>query len=263
MQITMPLEPLTSCISKRGLHAALFEQLKHSDVSVADFYQNAEVGQPYVVQVDAVGLELFLRCNQVPTLSPDGKNASPPQDGLWDVLGIALHTAASPLAESAWAGDWPGGINPATLTRARAVEVFGAAHTVAGNLLIFAPDAKGLCVHCQFAKGNGALETLSLYHDGAFELEKVTHPITTAAPDKAVPAPVATPMPAPTCRSGEPTPQTGIYEGRLPIWHAKAPYYNTARGRFCFKQKGEPMLRLGVVPFKDEALVEWTWIKAS
>jgi hypothetical protein len=257
------LENLTPCIGKRGQHVALFDQLKQTGVSVADFYQSANTDQPYMVQVDSQGLDLFLICNQAPTQQPEGKDASPIQGGLWDLLGIALHTAASSSSESAWPGDWPKGIDPATLTRTRAAEVFGANPTVAGNLLIFAPDAKGLAVHCQFAKGNGALETLSLYHHGAFELEKVAHPITATAPQQAVPVPVATPLPAPTCRSGEPTPQTGIYEGRLPTWHDKAAYYNTAPGRFCLRQKGEPMLRLGVVPFKDEALVEWTWIKAG
>lgn len=64
-----------------------------------------------------------------------------------------------------------------------------------------------------------------------------------------------------TCLSGAPTPETGVWEGKLPATHAQARILAQAPHRFAFKRAGDAMGVLGL-PAPDEALVTWTWLQS-
>lgn len=101
------------------------------------------------------------------------------------------------------------------------------------------------------------LSTFSLVHSGDWR---------EAAPIPQPEHPIAVPVEAParrslTCRSGARTPESGIWEGRLPSDHPRAQMLADAPHRFVFKRAGDAMAELGLAPF-DEATVVWTWLRA-
>jgi len=101
------------------------------------------------------------------------------------------------------------------------------------------------------------LSTFSLVHSGDW---REAAPI--PQPEQVSAAPVETPTRRSlTCRSGARTPESGIWEGRLPAGHPQAPMLAEAPHRFVFKRAGDAMADLGLAPF-DEATVVWTWLRA-
>ncbi|SDZ59444.1 hypothetical protein [Delftia lacustris] len=101
------------------------------------------------------------------------------------------------------------------------------------------------------------LSTFSLVHSGEW---REAAPI--PQPEQASAVPVETPTRRSlTCRSGARTPESGIWEGRLPSDHPRAHILADAPHRFVYKRAGDAMGILGLAPF-DEATVVWTWLRA-
>ena len=66
-------------------------------------------------------------------------------------------------------------------------------------------------------------------------------------PEKVSAAPVETPTHRSlTCRSGSRTPESGIWEGRIPAGHPQAQMLAEAPHRFVFKRAGDAMADLGL-----------------
>lgn len=69
--------------------------------------------------------------------------------------------------------------------------------------------------------------------------------------------------PAPTAKSGQPAPRTGLYRGMVPPDHRDAAHFESSRLNYHFVQKGEPLTRLGGLEGAEQDLVTWTWLRAT
>jgi len=195
------------------------------------------------------------------------------------VLGLqsAQFMARSEAGGAPWAHEWPFDLQAADLSKTTVLKTLGAPVINQKTFSLFEYKPQKSDKAKDTGKATGATNTqssigvqcewgmtqqlvrLTMQRLQAFEvLAPIEFAMPVPVPTRQAPSP-----PAPTCRAGEPAPEAGVYEAKLPSDHPDARYYNTSPMRFALGKKGHPMTRLGVVPREDEALVVWTWIRAS
>ena len=193
----------------------------------------------------ANGLTLALQC-----LNPSAAE----EDLKWGVQSFTLDAYS-------WQGPWfqnttPRDIEPESLMQLLSPSSDEVMHM--HPMLCFPVEGKGgqtWGVVATFDQQN-RLSTFSLVHSGDW---REAAPI--PQPEQASAVPVETPARRSlTCRSGARTPESGIWEGRLPAGHPQAQMLAEAPHRFIFKRAGDEMGILGLAPF-DEATVVWTWLR--
>lgn len=177
----------------------------------------------------------------------------------WGLHSVTLHAPAS--GPNAWPHGWPLGLQAQDLSRAAVLQALGPPVVQNKAMALLECELgsalRKIGVHCEWAQP-GQLVRMTLVRLGDFE---PLQPFEYSPPKVAAAQVQAQPVAAQsqiTCRSGEITPKTGVYEAHLLKSHPSASYYNTSPNRFYFRQKGQPMIRLGV-PDGGESLVVWTW----
>lgn len=208
-------------------------------------------GQIYHVPADELGVAFVVR-------AVSEKEASLPQ--LWGLTGLIIDPAR-------FKGDWQASFDGARISLQQAIEVFGEPLGRSERNAIFelrSPHAQEWQLLLQFGPGGQDLEELTILRPGPW----LPWPETFAerAPtrqEQPIPDPFAVEdLTVPiTCASHGTVPRTGLYEGLLPPNHPDFRYFSQIPGRFAFRQKGERMVSLGLVPGSDEALVVWTWLR--
>jgi len=171
--------------------------------------------------------------------------------------------------EPPWAGEWPGGLS-ASATCGDVGKAFGPAELDTGDTLthtLQGPDGRQFGVVSAF-DDEGRLRELSLIR--LEDWSALALPAETAAGARApAPAPISTPAAPPAhaspiiCGSRGIVPKTGLYRAWLPHDYHDAAYYNHTHTSYNYKQEGEVMGAVGVVPVADEALVIWVWVRAE
>ena len=194
----------------------------------------------------------------------------PDEPAQWRLHSLTLHAHQDKHGSGVWPHDWPLGLQAQDLARPSVCQCLGQAVVSTKAFSIFeceveqADAPRKVGVQCEWQ--GQQLARLTLLHMGSFEsLPPFDFVSAEPAPAPKVPqAPAVQSPPEPliTCRSGEPTPKTGLYEAHVLRSHPNAHYYNNSRNRFYFSQEGKPMIRLGV-PDGGESLVVWTWRSAS
>lgn len=211
------------------------------------------------------GLALQMQCLE----GQEALGATDAQEPVWGLHSLTLHAPASGV--SPWLHEWPWGMDAQALGKAAVLQALQAGggdvvmSTPSATLLEIGGGEQALGVQCAWQ--GQQLASLTLVRLGeyaplqAFEWRaSPPQPQPKPAPQ---PAPVQAPQPAGqatpliTCRSGEPTPKTGVYEAHVPLSHPRAANFNHMRERFWFSRQGQPMIRLGVPD--GESLVVWTW----
>lgn len=220
--------------------------------------RQAHSDKPY--HVSMTGCDLTMQC-----VNPHAKASA----RMWGLHGFTLHTIHSqPL--SPWRWKWPDGVAAGEATAQNVLRAFSVPSeeaVVMHPTLCFTVPGIGeqtWTVMCLFDERTKKLRTFSLVRAGDWVVASVLSewPESLAkvasTPQASLPPPPSGPPPI-TCRSSATVPKTGWFEARLPADHAGFRYFSQSSGRFVRKHKGERMLTLGVVPFKDEDLVVWTW----
>jgi hypothetical protein len=187
-----------------------------------------------------------------------------------------LHSAtlaAQPNEEVlAWTYDWPLGLHSQELNRAGVIQALGQTLVTTKKFSIFECEVGGqnaprtIGVQCDWTQ-NQQLASLTLLRLGEFEplsaFEFAPQADSPSGGDHVALDQPSVAYSVISCRSGEPTPKTGIYEGLLPASHPLAASYNKSNMRFYFSQEGKPMIRMGMPDKEQESLVVWIWRAAS
>lgn len=182
-----------------------------------------------------------------------------------------LHSAALAAQTSdeslAWHQDWPFGLQPQKLSRSGVTQILGEALVSTKAFSIFEHEVndrdgtRSIGVKCDWQ--GQQLANLTMLRLGEFEplpaFEFIPKPDRPAGDGQSTLAQPPVPSPEIICRSGEPTPKTGMYEGLLPDSHPLAASYNKSNMRFHFSQEGIPMIRMGMPDREQERLVVWIW----
>jgi hypothetical protein len=210
--------------------------------------------EPYHVELEAHGMTLTLQCINPEALHEQQK---------WGLQGLTLNARAA-------SGQWLEGRKPALMKANDVLDLFQIAPEDEKLLnmhpmLCFAmagPSNQSWSLVARFEQRGAMLTTLSLMRvgewremplaEGAPAITTLEHKPTTTQPTMSVI----------TCRSGEPAPETGVWEGRLPPDHPQTKVFDDVPHRFVFKRHGDPMGPLGLPPF-DEAMVVWTWLRSQ
>lgn len=208
--------------------------------------------QPYHVELEAHGLTLTLQCMKPGEVHDQQK---------WGLHGLTLN------AHSA-RGSWLEGRRPALMTADDVLTLFNVALDDEQLLnvhpmLCFAVEGAGnqsWSVIARFDECGKGLKTLSLLRVGEWR-EASSVEATESIPAAGSKQLAATALQAITCRSGEPAPETGVWEARLPSDHQQAKVFSEAPHRFIFKRHGDAMGTLGLPPL-DEAMVVWIWLRS-
>ncbi|MDB5847106.1 MAG: hypothetical protein JWP29_858 [Rhodoferax sp.] len=229
---------LIASLGRCGKQDAVAQALKSLQPS-ASWFRLAS--KPYALRSPALGVDLMLQCLNA---------EAPPAERLWGV--------------HSWSG--PARTAHGRLAQQELTPLLGEPLLCMDGMAVFeGADEEGQrwCAHGLFDSGK-RLQSLTLMRLGdwlpmpvveAAQSAAAGHAISVAAvPAASAPAPV-------TCRSSATVPKTGWYEARLPADHSDFRYFSQSNGRFVRKHEGERMLTLGVVPFTDEGLVVWTWLR--
>lgn len=190
------------------------------------------------------------------TLALSCMNPTSPRDEIrW-----GLHSFALDMKN--WQGHWFHGVDPKDVDASALIELLSPSPEEVMDLhpmLCFPVEGRSgqlWSVMAMFGE-NRKLNTFSLVNSGNWReadaipvpIEEHVHGVETFASAEI------------TCRSGARTPESGIWEGRLPVNHPRAELMAQAPHRFVFKRAGDAMATLGLPPF-DEATVVWTWRRA-
>lgn len=211
-------------------------------------FQNNE-GNPYHINAEAYGLTLALQC-----INPSASD----EKQRWGVRSFTLNAAA-------WSGSW---FEHRGFHQTRADHLIEWLAESADEVMHQHPmlcfpvqgmDGQSWSVIATFESRQKTLDTFSLVCVGDWrKAPPFTQQQTTTIVELKQPMRSAGPL---TCLSGAPTPETGVWEGKLPATHAQAQILAQAPHRFAFKRAGDSMGVLGL-PAPDEALVTWTWLQS-
>lgn len=199
------------------------------------------------------------------------------QESNWGMQSITLHAPAS--GESPWLYDWPFGIQARALNKAEVLQALGACggEVVMSTKSMTLIDLQGMegqdgqnairAMGAQCDWQGQQLASLTMLRLGEFEplsaFEFIPKPDRPVGVDQSTPEQSLVHSHEIVCRSGEPTPKTGMYEGLLPVSHPLAASYNKSNMRFYFSQEGVPMIRMGMPDSQQEGLVVWIWRASS
>lgn len=239
-------EFLLSNLGCASQHPYLSDRLVAQGLSSNSLLQ-VSGGRSYPVQIPGLGMSLILQC-----LNPHAVQACL----LWGLHAISLHGSAHQERSC-----WPGGLTPRQSTAEDVVQCFGLSEETAlltPELVCFSQAGDPIspwAVQCEFDLHSKTLHTLSLIRTGDWVIASTLPPWPVIkpvqAPDESEPV---------TCRSGQPVPQTGIWEANLPAGHPKSQVIAHAPHRYAYRRAGESMVTLGLAAF-DEAQVIWTWLR--
>ena len=191
----------------------------------------------------------------------------------WGLHSVLLQAAEGDVA---WPHTLPLSLEAQDLSKATVTRTLGEPLVHTRSLSLFecevthhhpqSSPTRTIGVQCDWTQ-NQQLASLTLLRLGEFEplsaFEFEPQEDSPSGGDHVALAQPSVASPVVSCRSGEITPKTGIYEGLLPTSHPLAASYNKSNMRFYFSQEGIPMIRMGMPDKEQESLVVWIWRAAS
>ncbi len=224
-----------------------------------------QFGDAYLVQGQGFSLHFVF-------LDDDASSAAT------DLLGLQscqLYAHQDGQGNSPWLRDWPLGLEVQDLSKAVVMQTMGQPVVDTRAFALFecevthhpqSSPARTIGVQCDWTQ-NQQLASLTLLRLGEFEpLSAFEFEPQADSPSGGDHVALDQPLAASaviSCRSGELTPKTGMYEGLLPTSHPLAASYNKSNMRFYFSQEGKPMIRMGMPDSQQESLVVWIWRASS
>jgi hypothetical protein len=191
----------------------------------------------------------------------------------WGLHSVVLQAADA--GAMAWPHTWPLGLEAQDLSKATVTRTLGEPLVHTRSLSLFeceithhpqSSPTRTIGVQCDWTQKQ-QLASLTLLRLAEFEpLSAFEFEPQADSPSGGDHVALDQPLvaaPVVSCRSGELTPKTGMYEGLLPTSHPLAASYNKSNMRFYFSQEGNPRIRMGMPDIEQDSMVVWIWRAAS